>query len=278
MSDTLAFLRQMHAADRLVLDAVERAIPDLARAVDAIAARLDAGGHLYYCGAGTSGRLGVLDASELPPTFGTSPSLVRALLAGGREAMFESREGAEDDAAAGAADLQQIGLLKYDAVVGIAASGATPYVIGAFEYARALGCLTVSIVCIQNAPISHLAEIAVVADTGPEFLAGSTRLKAGTAQKLLINMLSTAVMGKRGLVYKGEMVAMRPTNAKLRKRAERIVGDILQIAPERAKGLLEAASWDLPAALVSGKHQISAAAARERIRACGGNVAKAIDG
>ena len=168
----------------------------------------------------------MLDAAEIPPTFGTDPSLVVALLAGGKDAMFEAVEGAEDDAAAGARDLVAAGMTGRDAVVGIAASGATPYVRGALKEAKAQGALTVAVVCRPGTPLLDEADIGILLDTGPEVLAESTRLKAGTAQKIALNMLSTAVMAKRGLVYEDEMVAMRPTNEKLRKRAVRIVAEL----------------------------------------------------
>ena len=223
MSATLDLLTRLHEADRAVEDAVGAALPAIARAADAIASRLEAGGRWFYAGSGTSGRLGALDAAEIPPTFGTEPSLVVALLAGGREAMFEAKEGAEDDAGAGARDLVAAGFGGKDAVVGISASGTTPYVMGALEEAKRAGALTVAVVCRPHAPLEKLADIGIVLDTGEEVLAESSRLKAGTAQKIALNMLSTAVMAKRGLVYRDEMVAMKPTNEKLRKRAIRIV-------------------------------------------------------
>ena len=236
MTETEALLARMHAADTDVHVAVGEALPALARAADAIAARLEAGGRWFYAGAGTSGRLGALDAAELPPTFGTDPSLVVALLAGGTGAMFEAVEGAEDDADAGARDLVAAGMTARDAVVGIAASGATPYVRGALKEARACGALTVSVVCRPGAPLLEEAEIGILLDTGAEVLAESSRLKAGTAQKIALNMLSTAVMARRGLVYEGEMVAMRPTNEKLRKRAIRIVRDIAATLRREGRG------------------------------------------
>jgi N-acetylmuramic acid 6-phosphate etherase len=276
MSTTLDLLRRLHEADRTVPDAVSTALPAIARAADAIAARLESGGRLLYTGSGTSGRLGALDAAEIPPTFGTDPSLVVALLAGGREAMFEAKEGAEDDAGAGARDLVAAGFSGKDAVVGISASGTTPYVIGALEEARRAGALTVAIVCRPHSPLEKLAEIGIVLDTGEEILAESSRLKAGTAQKIALNMLSTAVMAKRGLVYQGEMVAMRPTNAKLRKRAVRIVAEIAGVGAERAEDFLRRVNWHLPSALVSAKWGVDAPAAALHLSKKNNNVAAAL--
>jgi N-acetylmuramic acid 6-phosphate etherase len=266
----------MHEADAAVQTAVGAALPALARAADAIASRLDADGRWIYTGAGTSGRLGALDAAELPPTFGTDPALVVALLAGGKDAMFEAVEGAEDDADAGAFDILRAGLTAKDAVVGIAASGATPYVRGALKEARARGALTVSIVCRPGAPLLEEAEIGILLDTGKEVLAESSRLKAGTAQKIALNMLSTAVMAKRGLVYEGEMVAMQPTNAKLRKRALRIVAQLARMSEERAEDFLRRCNWRLPTALVSAKWGLSAEAADLHLSKKNSNVALAL--
>ena len=242
--------------------AVGAALPDLARAADAIAARLDAGGRWFYTGAGTSGRLGALDAAELPPTFGTDPALVVALLAGGKRAMFEAVEGAEDDADAGAVDLLRAGLTARDAVVGIAASGATPYVRGALKEAKAKGALTVSVVCRPGTPLLTEAEIGILLDTGAEVLAESSRLKAGTAQKIALNMLSTAVMSKRGLVYEGEMVAMQPTNEKLKRRATRIVAQLAEVSEEKAEDFLRMVNWHLPSALIAAKWGVDAESGR----------------
>lgn len=258
------------------MDAVARTLPDVAKAADALAATLDGGGKIYYCGAGTSGRLGVLDASELPPTFGVEPGLVTALLAGGREAMFEAREGAEDDREAGGAELLKAGFCNKDAVVGVAASGATPWVRGALDCARAAGATTVAISCTPGAPILQNADFTIVADTGPEVLSGSTRMKAGTAQKLILNMLSTAVMAKRGLIWRGEMIAMRPTNLKLKKRAVRILCDLARVDAATAEGILERAAWRLPVALISALRRVEVSRAAELLNQSAGNVAHAL--
>jgi N-acetylmuramic acid 6-phosphate etherase len=276
VTGTEALLARMHDADAAVQTAVGAALPALARAADAIAARLDAGGRWFYSGAGTSGRIGALDAAELPPTFGTDPALVVALLAGGREAMFAAVEGAEDDADAGGRDLLAAGLTEEDAVVGIAASGATPYVRGAIREAKARGALTVSVVCRPGAPLLSEADVGILLDTGPEVLAESSRLKAGTAQKIALNMLSTAVMAKRGLVYEGEMVAMRPTNDKLRKRAIRIVAQLAEMSEEKAEEFLRRVNWHLPSALIAAKWKLDASAASKHLSKKNSNVAAAL--
>jgi N-acetylmuramic acid 6-phosphate etherase len=276
MSDSLELVTRLHEADRAAFDALGAALPAIARAADSIAERLEAGGRWFYTGAGTSGRLGALDAAELPPTFGTDPSLVVALLAGGRAAMFEAVEGAEDDADAGGRDLVAAGLTAKDAVVGIAASGATPYVIGALEQAKRAGALTVAVVCRPNGPLERLADIGILLDTGKEVLSGSSRLKAGTAQKIALNMLSTAVMANRGLVYRDEMVAMRPTNEKLKKRAVRIVAEIAGIGAENAEDFLRMVNWHLPTALISAKWGLTAEAAADYLSKKNSSVAAAL--
>ncbi len=277
MSGIPALLRRIHEADRTAFDAVGAALPALERAAEALAGRLAAGGRWFNVGAGTSGRLAVLDAAELPPTFGTDPGLVTALLAGGPEAMFRAVEGAEDDEAAGGRDLAAAGMTARDAVVGLAASGRTPYVAGALRHAREAGALTVALVCTPRTPLQELAEIPVHLDTGAEVLEGSTRMKAGTAQKLALNMLSTAVMAERGLVVDGLMVAVRPTNAKLRARAVRIAAKILGETSERAEWLLEESGWDLPVALIAGRWDLAPEAARAHLASWAGSVARALE-
>lgn len=277
MTETLDFLRRVHEEDRTVAERVGEALPAVARAVDALAARLDKGGHWLSIGAGTSGRLAVLDAAELPPTFGTDPNLVVAILAGGPDALLRAVEGAEDDEEAAVRDLTKAGLTPADAVLGIAASGTTPYVVRGVAHARGLGALTVAIVCARGTPLERAAEIPIVVDVGPEVLSGSTRLKAGTAQKLVLNMLSTAVMRRRGLVYKGEMVAVRPTNKKLKRRAVRIASELLGRSAEEAEKLLRQCGWELPVALVAGRWGLSPEAARARLHAVGGSVSRALE-
>jgi N-acetylmuramic acid 6-phosphate etherase len=276
MSETLAFLERLSGADRDVPDRVAGALPTIARAADAIASRLEAGGRWLYTGAGTSGRLAALDAAEIPPTFGTDPSLVVALIAGGPQAFLQAMEGAEDDAGAGARDLDAAGLKPRDAVVGVSASGTTPYVRGAVRHARVVGALTVAVVCRPGVPLLSEAELPILVDVGPEVLRESSRLRAGTAQKLILNMLSTAVMAKRGLIYRDEMVAMKPTSEKLRKRAVRIVAEISGIGGENAEDLLRRCEWQLPTALVSARWGLSAEAAHLFLSKKKGNVALAL--
>lgn len=277
MNDTLAYVSAIHGADLEAVRAVGRVLPDVARAAEAIAERLRSGGRWINVGAGTSGRLGVLDASELPPTFGVPPGLVTGLIAGGPDALVTAVEGAEDDEARGASDVDEAGIGARDVVLGIAASGATPYVAGALRRGKEAGALAVALVCAPASRLAAIADLALVVETGPEVLRGSTRMKAGTAQKLVLNMLSTAVFARRGLVWRGEMVAMRPTNAKLRQRAVDILGRTLGVPPERARPLLEATGWDLPAALVSARWGLTPARAAERLAALGGNVARALE-
>ncbi|CAM4417718.1 N-acetylmuramic acid 6-phosphate etherase [Paenibacillus phoenicis] len=216
-------LTVMNEEDAKVAGAVKKEIPKIAQAVTAITESLKKGGRLIYMGAGTSGRIGLLDAVECPPTFGTSPDQVVGLIAGGSNAFIKAVEGAEDRAELGRTDLQNLGLTAKDAVVGIAASGRTPYVIGGLEYAKQVGAKTISISCNKNAVISTISDIAIEIENGPEVLTGSTRLKAGTSQKLVCNMLSTASMIGLGKVYGNLMVDVQPTNEKLADRAKRIV-------------------------------------------------------
>lgn len=276
MSETLALLTRLSDADRDVPARVAAAIPAIVCAADAIAARLEAGGRWFYVGAGTSGRLGALDAAEIPPTFGTDPSLVVALMAGGNKAFLDAVEGAEDDAGAGARDLDDAGMTARDAVVGIAASGATPYVRGAVRHAREKGALTAAVVCRPATPLLSEAEIPILVDVGEEVLKESSRMRAGTAQKLVLNMLSTAVMAKRGLVYRDEMVAMKPTNEKLKRRAVRIVSELAGTTEENAEGMLRKSEWNLPTALVAAKWGLDCETARLFLSKKNNNVALAL--
>ena len=213
----------MNAEDATVAAAVRCVLDDVAKVVDETVARLRAGGKLYYIGTGTSGRLGVLDASECPPTFGVSPELVQGVIAGGYDACHRAVEASEDDAEAGGKDLVQRGLTEKDVVVGIAASGKTPYTVGAVTYARSLGAFTVGLTCVPDSPITRAAEISIVPVVGPEVLTGSSRLKAGTAQKMVLNMISTATMVGLGYVRGNRMSNLQARNIKLRDRAVRIV-------------------------------------------------------
>ncbi len=218
-------VRLMNREDRKTAEAVEKILPGIAEAIDGIAGRLARGGRLFYLGAGTSGRLGVLDAVECPPTYGTDPELVQGLIAGGMSAMFRAKEGAEDDPSLAEQELKEKDFAKKDVLVGIAASGRTPYVIGALKYAGRLGALTIALSCSEQSEIAGLADIALTPVTGPEVVTGSTRLKAGTAQKMVLNMLSTGTMIRLGKVYGNLMVDVRATNEKLTERARRIVMD-----------------------------------------------------
>jgi N-acetylmuramic acid 6-phosphate etherase len=263
---TSGVLAAMSAADAEVPAAVAREIPRIEKAVDAIVAALDHGGNLIYLGAGTSGRLGVLDAAECPPTFHTPPTLVRALIAGGDAALRRSIEGAEDDPEGGVRDLIASGISPADAVVGISASGRTPYVLGALTYARRLGAITCGISCTPDAELSRIVEFPIEPLAGPEILAGSTRLRAGSATKLVLNMISTAVMIKLGYTYGGLMVNVQPANQKLEDRAHRIIRQITGVSLERAAELLDQAGRSVPAAIVMGKKGVSRSEA-ERVLA-----------
>lgn len=236
---TEAALYLMNAEDALVVPAVRLVVPQVALATDAIAARLASGGRLFYVGAGTSGRLGVLDASECPPTFGVEPTLVQGLIAGGREAVFKSREGAEDSPEGGRAALEDVQVTAADAVVGLAASGRTPYVLGALEYARAAGAFTAGISVNPEADMAAYCDVFIAPVVGPEVLAGSTRLKAGTAQKLIVNMISTTVMARLGFVEGNRMTHLRLSCEKLVARARHLVMDLTGADESTATAALE---------------------------------------
>lgn len=219
---TLDALRLINDEDKLVAEAVERMLQQIAETTDAIVDRLKKGGRLFYIGTGTSGRLGVLDASEIPPTYGVSYDLVQGIIAGGYDALYKAAEASEDNKEAGAEDLKSRGVTEKDAVIGIAASGRTPYTIGAVEYAKSLGCFTACIVCNPDSEITKSVDVAIVPVVGPEAITGSTRMKSGTAQKLVLNMISTVSMIRLGYVKGNLMTHLRPSNAKLREREQRI--------------------------------------------------------
>jgi N-acetylmuramic acid 6-phosphate etherase len=249
----------MNREDRKVPAAVAKAIPQIARAVDLAVAAITKGGRLIYLGAGTSGRLGVLDASECRPTFGTDRIL--AVLAGGPKAMFKSVEGAEDDRAAARKDLRRIRLNDKDVLVGIAASGRTPYTLEGLRYARQKGAATVAVTANPGSPMREFADVEIAVNVGPEIIAGSTRLKAGTAQKLILNMLSTATMVRLGRVFSGLMVHMEMTNEKLRERGRSIIVKATGADPATAARALAASKWNLPAAILLILKNISKAQA-----------------
>lgn len=259
----IELVRAMNGEDHAVAAAVARVLPEVAEAVDCIVAAFSAGGRLVYVGAGTSGRLGVLDASECPPTFGVDESMVVGLIAGGDHALRHAVEGAEDDEAAAIADLQRIGFAATDVLVGLAASGRTPYAGSALRYARGLGARAIAVTCNPGSPITRDADISIAAEVGPEVLAGSTRLKSGTAQKLILNMLTTASMVRMGKVFGNLMVDLRATNEKLRARAVRIVVQATGCSTEQAREALAGANHNTKLAvfvLLSGLDTPQAAA------------------
>jgi N-acetylmuramic acid 6-phosphate etherase len=246
---TREILALMNTEDATVAAAVQLVLDDVAKAVEETAARLSTGGKLYYVGTGTSGRLGVLDASECPPTFGVSPELVQGVIAGGYDACHRAVEASEDDENAGRTDLQQRNLTDKDVVVGIAASGRTPYTVGAVTYARSLGAFTVGLTCVPDSPITRAAEVSIVPVVGPEVLTGSSRLKAGTAQKMVLNMISTATMVRLGYVSGNRMSNLQARNVKLRERAVRNVMAESGVDQAEATAALEASGWKLPDAV-----------------------------
>ncbi|MGE9552303.1 N-acetylmuramic acid 6-phosphate etherase [Erwinia amylovora] len=259
---TLEMVTRFNQQDATVAEAVRKTLPEVARAVDAAALSLSEGGRLIYMGAGTSGRLGVLDASECPPTFGVPHGLVIGLIAGGPGALLKAVEGAEDNEQLGVSDLQALNLTAQDMVVGIAASGRTPYVIGALRYARQLGCRTAAVSCNPDSPIAREAEIAISPVVGPEALTGSTRLKSGTAQKLVLNMLSTGAMVKTGKVYQNLMVDMQATNIKLVDRASRMVCQATGCTAEEAEAALKQTSYEVKTAILMVLSGIAAGEAK----------------
>ncbi|HTY76921.1 MAG TPA: N-acetylmuramic acid 6-phosphate etherase [Candidatus Bathyarchaeia archaeon] len=271
-----AIARLMNRADRDAIRAVGRAAPAIGGAVTAIADRLGTGGRLIFLGAGTSGRLGVIEAAECPPTFNTSPGQVRAVMAGGRRAVFRSVEGAEDDAGAGRRAVRRRAR-RGDALVGIAASGVTPFVRGALAEARRRGTLAVLVTCNPDVPRAA-ADLVIVLRVGPEVLAGSTRLKAGTATKLALNTITTGVFTRLGKVHGNRMVDLQPRSAKLRARAERLVAELGRVSPSRARRLLLDAGGSAKVAIVMARRGEPAAAARRRLAAAQGFLGRALDG
>lgn len=250
-------VEKMNQEDELVAAAVGKELPNVARAVEEIVSRLNQSGRLFYIGTGTSGRLGVLDAAECPPTFGVSADLVQAIIAGGYEACYRAVEASEDDAAASRADLEARGFTKADVLVGIAASGRTPYTVGALIYARSLGAFTIALTSVAGSAITQAAELSIVPVVGPEVVTGSTRLKAGTAQKLVLNMISTAVLTRLGYVSGNRMSHLRARNSKLHARAVRILMAETGVDEKTATAALEAANGETSAALtmIKGKLQ-----------------------
>lgn len=275
---TLEIARLMNEADAGVPAAVALALPAISDAIDAIADRMDQGGRLLYVGAGTSGRLAVLDASECPPTFGTDPELVQGIIAGGREALTRSVEGAEDDADAGAAALAELEVGPLDSVVGVSASGRAPFVLGALAEAGRREALTVSLSCNEDAPLSAAAQHPIEVVVGPEVVTGSTRLKAGTAQKLVLNMISTISMVRLGRTYGNKMIEMSAMNSKLASRAVRMVRDITGAGPEEAGRALAEAGGQAKVAVLMIRHNLDAEGARALLRSHGERLSDALSG
>ncbi len=273
---TLEALHIINREDKKVAEAIEMVLPAIARAVDEIVERLERGGRLFYTGTGTSGRLGVLDAAECPPTFGVSPDLVQGIIAGGYDACYKAVEASEDDREAGAKDLQARGFTPDDVVVGIAASGRTPYTIGAVEYARGIGALTVCITCNENTALAAAAEIPIEPIVGPEVIAGSTRLKSGTAQKLVLNMLSTMTMVRLGYVTGNRMTNLKTSNIKLRQRATGLVMAECGLEEPAAKAALEAANWELRIAIVMVKTSTGREAAEAALQKSNYTISRAV--
>lgn len=275
--DTLEILKKINQEDQLVALAVEKTLPQIAQAVDAIVSKMQAGGRLIYSGAGTSGRLGMLDAVESMPTFSTPKGLIIGLIAGGDPALTQAVENAEDNRQAGADDLANINLSKNDSVIGIAASGTTPYVLGALEYARSIGALTIGISCNVPAPILDQADYGIGVPVGPEVITGSTRMKAGTAQKLVLNMMSSTIMIRLGKVYGNLMVDVQVTNEKLARRARNLVSQLTGLNADDAQELLNQSGNRVKVAVVMHKRQLSAEQAMQALDEVGGNLHQLID-
>lgn len=268
--------RVINSADQEVATAVEREIPNIALATDAMAERIKGGGRVFYAGAGSSGRLGVLDASECPPTFNTPPEMFQAIIAGGDTALRRSIEQAEDDPEQGKRDLSERDFSNRDALVGIAASGRTPYVLGALALGRSLGALTIGLSCTPNSEVSQACDIAITPTPGPEIITGSTRLRAGTATKLVLNMLSTGVMIRLGYVYGNLMVNVQPTNSKLTDRARRIIAQIASLSYDEATRLLEG-SGSVKTAIVMHACSLDRHGAEMRLEQAGGRLRVALN-
>ncbi len=273
-SEILSIISEQDAA---VPSAVHAVLPAIARAVDAIVDAFQAGGHLFYIGAGTSGRLGVLDAAECPPTFSVPPDLVQGIIAGGERALAHATEASEDDPTLGERDLMVRGFHAPDVLCGIAASGRTPYVLGAIDAANRLGAVTIGVSCTPNSQLAEASSIAITPLPGPEIIAGSTRMRAGTATKLVLNMLTTAAMIRLGCVYGNLMVNVQPRNAKLAARARRIVSQAAGISTEEATHLLEQARGVVKTAIVMARRNVERTAAEALLECAGGSVSRALE-
>ena len=269
-------LAVINQQDQQVPAAVAQEIPSIALAVERTVEAVRNGGRLFYIGAGTSGRLGVLDASECPPTFNVSPELVQGIIAGGEAALARSSEANEDDSVAGKRDLIEKGFTNRDVLCGIAASGRTPYVLGAVAHAREIGALTVGLSCVKDSELSRAAEIAITPLTGPEVVTGSTRMKAGTATKLVLNMLTTALMIRLGMTYGNLMVNVQPRNQKLVDRARRIIAAAANVDYQRATSLLEESGNSVRTAIVMARRSVSREAAEQLLEANGGVISQVL--
>jgi N-acetylmuramic acid 6-phosphate etherase len=273
----LEIVRLMNAEDARVAEAVGREAESIARAIEVISQRLQAGGRLVYIGAGTSGRLGVLDAAECPPTFSTPPELVVGLIAGGSAALTRAVEGAEDHPEVAVEDLKKINLAAGDVLVGIATSGRTPYVIGGLRYAREIGAFAIGLACNDDSALAGAADLMITPVVGPEVISGSTRLKAGTATKLVLNMLTTGTMVQLGKTYGNLMVDLKATNTKLVARTRRIVAMLTGLSEEQAEQQLSRCDGELKTAIVAHRHGVSADVARELLRRAGGQLRRALE-
>ena len=269
-------LRYMNDENRKITDAIEQCIPEIEEVTAGVISAFEKGGRLIYLGAGTSGRLGVLDASECPPTFGVSPDMVVGLIAGGDYALRNAIEGAEDDETIAEEQLRALNLVKEDVVVGISASGRTPYVAAGLAYANKVGCFTGAISNSPDALISKVASVGIEAITGPEVVTGSTRMKAGTAQKIILNMITTTAMIQVGKIFKGYMVDVQPTNQKLKQRATNILAKVTNLPQEDARKVLEGNHFDLKVAIISQLHHISVEEAEKLLRDNQMNIVRAI--
>ena len=273
---SLEIARIINAQDAKVAPAVKRALPQIARAIDLVAAQMRKGGRLFYVGTGTSGRIGALDASEIPPTFSTSPKQVQFLIAGGPRALAAEAEASEDSRELGRSEMKKRQPKKNDVVIGVAASGRTPFTIAAIEYARSQGAQTIALTCNPNSPLGRATHFAIVTEVGPEVLAGSSRMKAGTAQKMVLNMITTGAMTRLGYVYGNLMVNLRLKNSKLAERGITILQDAAHVGREDAQRALSVSDQDVPVALVILKARVSRDQAARALKAAGGHVRRAI--
>lgn len=273
---TLEMVTLINQEDQKVAQAIEKVLPQIAAAIDAAAARFKKGGRLIYCGAGTSGRLGALDAIELTPTYSVSPERAFGILAGGEKAMYQAIEGAEDSKELAIEDLTQHQLTARDVVITIAASGRTPYAVSAIEYGKKVGALTISVTCNNQSPMNQLAEIGIAPIVGPEVITGSTRMKAGSAQKMVLNMFSTGIMVKVGNIYQNLMVNVQPTNEKLIQRATNIIKEAAEIEESQAKEYLEAAQLEVAPAIVMAKAHVDFQKAKQLLAEHDGRISEVL--